>query len=200
MDQNIDKIRYILQYYVDKGDNASQACGKICGVSGKGAVSKSAARKWFVRFRSRNFDVKDELRSGRPITEKSDEILEKIVRDQHFSSPDIAYELSIHHQTILNRLRKARFKKKLDVWVPHELNVKNKWKTIEPFLKRIISGDEKRVKYENIVWKRSWKKKDERSKTTSKTELTANKVLYDVCMVGLEGDSWFWTAIDQSNY
>ena len=126
MDQNIDKIRYILQYYVDKGDNASQACGKICGVSGKGAVSKSAARKWFVRFRSRNFDVKDELRSGRPITEKSDEILEKIVRDQHFSSPDIAYELSIHHQTILNRLRKARFKKKLDVWVPHELNVKNK--------------------------------------------------------------------------
>ena len=32
-------------------------------------------------FRSENFDVKDDLRSGRPITKKSDEILEKLKQD-----------------------------------------------------------------------------------------------------------------------
>ena len=69
MDQNKEKIRYIPQYHFNKGGNASQACGKICGIYGDGAVSKSAARKWFARF-PRNFDVKDEPGSGRRITEK----------------------------------------------------------------------------------------------------------------------------------
>ena len=44
----------------------------------EGAVSKSAARKWFVRFRFGNFDAKDKSHSGRLITEKSDEIFEEI--------------------------------------------------------------------------------------------------------------------------
>ena len=101
MDQNKEKIRYILQYHFDKGNNASQDCKKICGVYSKGAVSKSAARKWLARYRSRNFDVKDEPRSGRPITKKSDKILEKIEQDRHISSHDIAYELNIGHQTVL---------------------------------------------------------------------------------------------------
>ena len=179
MDQNKEKIRYILQYHFDKGDDASQACEKICGVYDEGSVSKSAARKWFARCRSRNFDVKDEPRPGRAITENSDEILDNIEQDQHISSYNIAYELNIHHQTVLNHLQKAGFKKKLDVWMPHELSVKNqmnqlnicntllKRNEIEPLLKPIITGDEKWIKYENIVRKRSWKKRGERSQTTS---------------------------------
>ena len=68
MDQNREKIYYILQYHFDKGDYASQACEKICGVYGEGAVSKSTARKWFG-FHSGNFYIKNEPCSGRPITE-----------------------------------------------------------------------------------------------------------------------------------
>ena len=83
--------------------------------------------------------------------------------------------------------------------MPHELSVKNnmdqlniicdtllKRNVIELFLKRIIMGDEKWIKYENLVWKRSWKKRDERSQTTSKLGLTANKIMLCVYMVGLE--------------
>ena len=84
------------------------------------------ARKWFAHFRSGNCGVEDELRSGRLITEKSNEILEKIEQDRHISSHDIFYELSIHHQAISNHLKKAGFKKKLNVWVPYQLSVKNK--------------------------------------------------------------------------
>ena len=94
----------MLQYHFDKGDNASQTREKICGVYGEGAVSKSAALpQRFAHFRFTNFDVKDEPRPGRPITEQSDEILEKIEQDWHISSHDIAYELNIHHQTVLNQ-------------------------------------------------------------------------------------------------
>jgi len=42
-----------------------------------------------------NFDVKDELRSGRPITEKSDEIMVKVERNKHVSTMEIARELGV---------------------------------------------------------------------------------------------------------
>ncbi|XP_029156095.1 histone-lysine N-methyltransferase SETMAR-like [Nylanderia fulva] len=60
--------------------------------------------------------------------------------------------LGIDHKTVLNHLHKAGYKKKLDVWVPHELSAKNmidrinicdallKRNEIEPFLKRVITA------------------------------------------------------------
>ena len=76
----------------------------------KGTVSKSTIHKRFAHFRSGNFDVKDEPRSGLLMIDNNDEILEKI------STHDISNELYIHHRTALNRLQRARYKKKLDVW------------------------------------------------------------------------------------
>jgi len=173
MEINKEKIRYILQYY-DKGKNAAQACEKICAIYGEDTLSKSAAWKWFARFRAGNFDVKNEPRSGRPITEKFDEIMVKVERDKHVSTVEIARELGIDHKIVLNHLHKAGYKKKLDVWIPHELSVRNmmdrinicdtllKRNEIEPFLKRVITGDEKWIIYDNPTRKRSWIKKGEK--------------------------------------
>jgi len=44
MDQDKEKIRHILQYYYDKGKNASQAANKICAVYGPDTVSISTAQ------------------------------------------------------------------------------------------------------------------------------------------------------------
>jgi len=52
MEQNKEKIRHILQYYYDKGKNASHAANKICAVYGPDTVSNSTAQRWFQRFRS----------------------------------------------------------------------------------------------------------------------------------------------------
>jgi len=69
-------------------------------------------QSWFKRFQSRNFDVKDAPRSGRPITRKVDEVMEKIEQHQHISSHDIGKELNIDHKTIfLNYLEKTGYKK-----------------------------------------------------------------------------------------
>ena len=96
---NKEKIRYILQYHYDKGKNAAQTCEKICAIYGEDILSKSAARKWFARFRAGNFDVKDEPRSGRPITGKFDEIIVKVERDKHVSTVEIARELGIEQNS-----------------------------------------------------------------------------------------------------
>ena len=58
---------------------------------------------------------------------------------------------------------------------------------MEPFLKQIITGDEKLVKYENITRKRSWSKADDSPQTIPKPGLTKNKVLLSVW--------WDWKGI-----
>lgn len=194
-----EKIRYILQYHFDQGDNATQAFEKICAVYGYDTLSKSTAQRWFARFRSGDLNVKDAPRSGRPIVENVDEIFKKIEEDRHISTRDIAEELNIDQKTVWNHLRRAGYEKKLDVWIPHELTVKNlmdrvsvcetlkKRNEIEPFLKRLITGDEKWIRYENIVRKRSWGKRGERSQTTAKPGLTLNKVMLSIW--------WDWKGI-----
>ena len=81
---------------------------------------------WFRRFRHGNFDVKDIHHSsyGRHIVENIDEIYQKIEENCHVSNYDISKELSIDHKTVLE-LRKAGYTKKLDVWMLHDLTVKN---------------------------------------------------------------------------
>ncbi|GBP39960.1 hypothetical protein EVAR_39188_1 [Eumeta japonica] len=48
-------------------------------------------------FQSSNFDVKDEPRSDRLITDKIDSILDKVEKDRHISSYGIPEELAVEH-------------------------------------------------------------------------------------------------------
>ena len=102
------------------------------------------------------------------------------------------------HSTIRPRTTE-KIQKKLDVWVPHDLTVKNlmdrfsicesllKRNDIEPFLKRLITGDEKWITYDNNVRKRSWTKRNEAPQTVAKPKLTPRKVMLSVW--------WDWKGI-----
>ncbi|GFV72010.1 uncharacterized protein TNCV_2459431 [Trichonephila clavipes] len=48
----------------------------------------------------------------------------------------------------------------------------------DPFLKRIITGDEKWVVYNNVKRKRSWSKKDEPAQTISKADIHQKNELW----------------------
>ena len=120
-----EEIRHILHFYYLKGKHASKATKKICDVYGADTLSVRVAQQWFERFRSGVVEVNDAPRPGRPATVSVDKIMEHIENDRRVSSHSIAKKLNINHQTVLNHLQKAGFKKKLDVWVPHELTQKN---------------------------------------------------------------------------
>ena len=95
-------------------------------------------------------------------------------------------------------MNKAEYKKKLDVWVLHELTQKNLMdrisicesllnrNKINPFLKRMMIGDEKWVTYDNVKRKRSWSNRGEPVQT-AKPGLTVRKVLLCVW--------WDWQGI-----
>lgn len=82
---------------------------------------KSAACKYFTRYRSRTFYV----HSGRTFVENVDKIRQQIEENRHISSYDISLELPVVQKTVLRHLHKVGYKKKLDVSVQHELIVKN---------------------------------------------------------------------------
>ena len=50
----------------------------------------------------------------------------------------------------------------------------------DSFLKRIITGDEKWVVYDNVAEKRSWGKRDEPAQSTSKADIYQKKVMLSV--------------------
>lgn len=199
MSEISEEIRHVMLFHYRKGYNASKTCKEVCAIYGEDAVSDRTVRNWFERFRGGNLDVKDLPRSGRPLTENADQILDMIEIDRHASCQNIADALGINHQTVWNHLKRAGYSKKLDVWVPHELTMRNLINRIDicetlvnrnkmdPFLKRLITGDEKWIKYENIKRKRSWLKRGETSQTTAKPGLTANKVMLCVW--------WDWKGI-----
>ncbi|KAJ0175163.1 hypothetical protein K1T71_009304 [Dendrolimus kikuchii] len=115
------------------------------------------------------------------------------------SSYDVAAELRIDHKTVLAHLKKAGYTKKLDIWVPHELTERNLMNRVlicdsllrhnetEPFLKKLITDDEKWITYDNNVRKRSWSKAGQASQTVAKPGLTRNKVMLCVW--------WDWKSI-----
>ncbi|KAJ0180942.1 hypothetical protein K1T71_003027 [Dendrolimus kikuchii] len=88
-------------------------------------------------------------------------------QDRHISSYDVAGELGIDHKTVLAHLKKAGYTKQLDIWVPHELTERNLMNRLlicdsllrrnetEPFLKKLITGDEEWITYDKNVRKRS---------------------------------------------
>ncbi|GFX85411.1 histone-lysine N-methyltransferase SETMAR [Trichonephila clavipes] len=107
MEVNKEKIRYILQFFLDKGENTSQAAEIGNGVYGADTVTANCVQFWFRRFRSGIFDVKDAPRTGRHVVENFYKITEIIKIDRHVSSRSIAQDLKIDHKTVLNYLREV---------------------------------------------------------------------------------------------
>ncbi|GFX36000.1 histone-lysine N-methyltransferase SETMAR [Trichonephila clavipes] len=93
----------------------------VNAVYGADTITANYVQFPFRQFRSGIFDVKDALRTGRSVVENVDKITEIIEFDRHVTSRNIALELKIDHQIVLSHLCKSGFKKKLDVWVPHQL-------------------------------------------------------------------------------
>ncbi|XP_053980666.1 histone-lysine N-methyltransferase SETMAR-like [Hylaeus volcanicus] len=160
-------FRHLMAFYFRKGKNATETARKISAVYGEGSVAESTVRKWFARFKSGNFDLMDRERSGRPLVADNDLIRTLVENNPRQTTRDIAEVAHISHTTVVNCLKALRFVSHYDVWVPHDLTEKNIMDRIsisdsllkrnenDPFLKRLITGDEKWVLYNNVQRKRS---------------------------------------------
>ena len=145
-------------------------------------------QNWFARLHSGDFDLKDAPRTGRP-TEVDDDKIKAIIKNNPRSTTrEIAEKLKISHTCVQRHFKQLSYVNK----VPHKLNEIQLTKRIsvydsllkrnetDPVLKRIITADEKRVVYYNVVRKRSWSKRNEPAQSTSIADIHQKKVMLSV--------------------
>ncbi|GFU14146.1 histone-lysine N-methyltransferase SETMAR [Trichonephila clavipes] len=107
MEVNKEKIQYILQFFLGKGENASQGAEIVNGVYGFDTVIANYVQFWFRKFRSGIFDVKVAPHTGRTVIENVDKISEIIEVNRHISNRIITLELKIDHKIVLSHLSKV---------------------------------------------------------------------------------------------
>ncbi|EFN76812.1 Histone-lysine N-methyltransferase SETMAR, partial [Harpegnathos saltator] len=90
-----EHFRHLLLFYFHKGKNASQAHKKLCAIYGDGALKEQQCQNWFAKFRSGDFSLKNEQRSGRPGEVDDDQIKAIIDTDRHSTTREIAEKLDV---------------------------------------------------------------------------------------------------------
>lgn len=199
MEDKNQYFRCLMLFYFRKGRNATQTKKKICDVYGENAVSERVCQKWFQKFRDGDTTCEDGARSGRPLVTESERIEDLIKENPYYTTRDIAAIVNVSQKTISNHLLKMGYVSRYDIWLPHHLNEKNLIDRLSicssllnrnqesPFLKRIITGDEKWILYNNVRRKRSWGKRDEQPSTTAVKSFHPKKVM--LCIW------WDWKGI-----
>ncbi|XP_032687793.1 histone-lysine N-methyltransferase SETMAR-like [Odontomachus brunneus] len=105
---------------------------------------------------------------------------------------EIADVFQILKSSVENYLHQLSYVSRLDVWVPRELSEAHliqcisisdsfgKHEKSDPFLKRMVTGDEKWIVYNNIKNKRSWEQRSEPPQTTLKAGLYPSKIMLSI--------------------
>ncbi|CAK9818400.1 Histone-lysine N-methyltransferase SETMAR [Anthophora plagiata] len=191
MDSQRKHLRHVMLRCFEKGNSTKDTADEICTVYGSGATTITIVHNWFKRFRAGNFELKDEDRSGRPATTDTDLIKAMFAENPRYSVREIVDATNIPRSTVHNHLIRMGYVNRCEVWVPHlftETGLMNHVSTCDlllqrherdPFLKRLVTGDETRILYQNVYRKRTWSK-DNRPSTVAKPGLQPKKVLSSI--------------------
>ena len=143
---------FVISRKVKTNRNAKK---KIYAGYGEGAVTDQMCQKWFEKFCAGDFLLDDAPRSGKPVEVDSDQIETLIENSQCYTTREIANILKISKSSVESHLHQLGYVNRSDVWVPRKLSEKNLLDCISacdsllkrnenvPFLKQIVTGDEK---------------------------------------------------------
>lgn len=179
-------------YEFDSGRKAAQAAKNIRSAYGPDALPERTCRYWFQRFVSGNRRLEDEARSGRP-SEVDEALLLELVKDQpKLTTRELADIIGCGWDAVSQHLAAMNIVKKFGEWVPRELTDEQKIvrSTLsqsnlsralrEPFLARLVTGDEKWVLYANRKRKRQWVLPGWRPQPEPKPDLHPMKIMLSV--------------------
>jgi len=181
------EMRTILFYDFKLGRKATETARNINNVFGQHTTNLRTVQRWFSKFRSGNESLEDEEHGSRPSQVDDDHLKKLINADPHKNSREVAQELNVHQSTVVCHLKKIGKVKKLDKWVPHELNENQKNRRFnvcsslllrnqsDPFLDRIVTCDEKWILYDNRRRSAQWLDFNEAPKPFPKPKLHQKK-------------------------
>ena len=186
---NKPRIRELLLYEFRKGSTTTEAFNNICQTEGEKAVSYSTVKDWFKKFREGDEGLKDQPRSGRPISINSEALTQAIQDHPSSSTRQLGAHFNVDKQTIANHLHQQGFVNKECAEVPHMLTTQQKEHRVAITtdllarfeagmrLSSIITCDEKWVYLDNRCVERQWLKPGESGEHVARKIQHAAKVL-----------------------
>uniref|UniRef100_A0A5S6Q5G9 HTH_48 domain-containing protein n=1 Tax=Trichuris muris TaxID=70415 RepID=A0A5S6Q5G9_TRIMR len=149
------QIRTLLLFEFKLRRKASEAVRHINQAFGQGTVINRTAQRWFKRFRTGEDGLEDKEHGRRSSKVDDDELRTVIEADPRKTTREVAKKLNISQPAIVRHMHQIGKSKKLDKWVPHELNESQRMRRYEvcsalvlrnknePFLDRIVTCHEK---------------------------------------------------------
>ena len=94
-------LRYSMIYEIRVGLKAAESYRRLCQAFGQDVVSQQTVNNWFKRFKSGNYKIEDETRSGRP-SELDDQALQQLVQsNSRQATHEMAATFSCNHSIVL---------------------------------------------------------------------------------------------------
>lgn len=184
-----DHLREVLIHYFMMNKTAAESYRILCDVYGKHVVSQDTCERWFHRFRSNDFSVKDKERPGRPSKFENHDLQNLLNEDACQSQNQLAIRLGVTQQAISARLHDMGKILKEGKWVPHQLNerqLENR-KVVsdmllqrhqrKSFFHRLLTGDEKWIYFENPKRTKAWVNPGQPSKQTARPDRFGKKTM-----------------------
>lgn len=98
-------LRGILLHYFIMKKRAAETHRILVDVYGDNAPSERTCQKWFARFKSGNFDLEDEERSGQPKKFEDKDLEALLNEDSSQTIAQLARALGVTHQAVSHRLK-----------------------------------------------------------------------------------------------
>lgn len=183
-----EHLRHCILFHFRSGVNATVATKKICDVYGH-VLKVNKCQHWFRKFSNGDFGLSDSARTGRPVGFDKDALKALVETNPKMSIQEIAKTLQATWSTVQRHLKEIGKVYRQGIWVPHLLSDMNKdqRRTIctsllcrlrnDPFLRRIVTGDEKWVLYNNNKRTKQWLSQNQLAVPIPKPSLTLKKVL-----------------------
>ena len=116
------QIRTIFLYEFKLRRTAAETARNLNDAFGEGTANKRTVQLWFRKFRDGDLSLEDEEGRGRPSAVDNDQLKAIIEADPRKTTRELEADLNVDHSTIVRHLDQIGKVKKLDKWVPHELN------------------------------------------------------------------------------
>jgi histone-lysine N-methyltransferase SETMAR len=149
-------------------------------------------RRWFQKFCNGDESLQDAEGRGRPSVINDDVLKTLVEANPRVTVRELAKDLGVSKSVVSDGLKRIGKSKKLDKWVPHNLNKNKKNRRFEVssalllcnknylFLDRIVTCDEKRILYDNRRRSAQWLDHDEAPQHFPKPNLHQRKIMMTV--------------------
>lgn len=181
--------REVLLFCFHSKKSAAESHRMLCETYGEHAPSISTCEYWFRRFKSGDFDTDDKEREGRPRIFVDADLEAALDEDPCQTQDELATALGVCRTAISKRLKAIGMVQKFGNWVPHELKPRDVERRVtasemllqrykaKSFLHRIVTGDEKWIRYDNPKRKLAYVKRGEQAPSTPKPNIHGSKVM-----------------------